>query len=83
MDENRADIHEIVVKYLYRPFIMLAREPILVLVTLYMSLNYGISKSIPRQYLSGVVADLFQYTYSSRHIQFRSKRAGAGKCFHS
>ena len=40
-DENQINVHEIVHKYLYRPFIMLAMEPILVLVTLYMSFIYG------------------------------------------
>lgn len=41
-DENPVDMHEILHKYLYRPFIMLALEPILVLITLYMSFIYGI-----------------------------------------
>ena len=45
IDESPVDMHAILHKYLYRPFIMLVQEPILVLVTLYMSLNYGISKS--------------------------------------
>ncbi len=34
-------MHEIVHKYLYRPFIMMALEPLLRLVTLYMALIYG------------------------------------------
>ena len=40
-DENQVDIHSILHKYLYRPFIMLAMEPILILVTLYMAFIYG------------------------------------------
>lgn len=40
-DESQVNIHEIVHKYLYRPFIMLAMEPILVLVTIYMAFIYG------------------------------------------
>ena len=40
-DENQVNIHEIAHKYLYRPFVMFAFEPILVLVTLYMSFIYG------------------------------------------
>ena len=41
-DENRVNINAIVNKYLLRPFIMMALEPILVLITLYMSIIYGI-----------------------------------------
>ena len=41
-DENQIDAKAIVNKYLFRPFIMMALEPILVLVTLYMSVIYGI-----------------------------------------
>lgn len=41
-DEQRVDFHEIVVRYLFRPFQMLIFEPILVLITLYMGLIYGI-----------------------------------------
>lgn len=40
-DEKKVDMKEIAEKYLLRPFKMLALEPILVLVTLYMSLIYG------------------------------------------
>jgi MFS transporter, DHA1 family, multidrug resistance protein len=40
-DEKEVNLKEIVEKYLERPFKMLAMEPILVLVTLYMSLIYG------------------------------------------
>ena len=41
-DEKEVNLHEIVEKYLLRPFKMLSLEPILVLVTLYMALIYGI-----------------------------------------
>jgi len=41
-DEKEVNLKEIAEKYLLRPFIMLAMEPILVLVTLYMALIYGI-----------------------------------------
>ena len=40
-DESRVEMHDIIHRYLYRPFKMLALEPILVLVTLYMSFIYG------------------------------------------
>ncbi|CAK4032952.1 MFS multidrug transporter [Lecanosticta acicola] len=42
LDEKEVDFQEIADKYLLRPFKMLVMEPILVLVTLYMSLIYGI-----------------------------------------
>ena len=42
MDESQVNLHEIVHKYLYRPFIMMALEPILILLTLYMGFIYGI-----------------------------------------
>jgi len=41
-DEIQIDIRSIITVYFFRPFIMLVREPILVLVTLYMALVYGI-----------------------------------------
>jgi DHA1 family multidrug resistance protein-like MFS transporter len=41
-DENRVDFHAIIHTYLFRPFIMLIREPILLLITIYMALIYGI-----------------------------------------
>ena len=41
-DESRVDMQDIVNKYLFRPFRMMALEPILVLVTIYMSYIYGI-----------------------------------------
>ena len=41
-DEKEVNLKEIADKYLLKPFKMLALEPILVLVTLYMSLIYGI-----------------------------------------
>ena len=41
-DESQVNINAIVNKYLFRPFIMMALEPILVLITLYMSIIYGI-----------------------------------------
>ncbi|KAF2634763.1 MFS multidrug transporter [Massarina eburnea CBS 473.64] len=42
IDEQQADLKTIAEKYLLRPFQMLMQEPILILVTLYMSLIYGI-----------------------------------------
>lgn len=41
-DEHPVNMQEIVQKYLLRPFIMLALEPILVLITIYMAVIYGI-----------------------------------------
>ncbi|KAI9761602.1 MAG: Citrinin biosynthesis cluster MFS transporter mrr1 [Candelina submexicana] len=41
-DENQVDFHNIAVRYLLRPFTMLVLEPILVLVTIYLALIYGI-----------------------------------------
>ncbi|PQE24511.1 mfs multidrug transporter protein [Rutstroemia sp. NJR-2017a WRK4] len=41
-DELQLDFHTILQTYLLRPFIMLAREPILLLITIYMMLIYGI-----------------------------------------
>ncbi|KIW71776.1 hypothetical protein PV04_00013 [Phialophora macrospora] len=41
-DENRIDFHTITHIYLVRPFVMFVQEPILALVTLYMSFIYGI-----------------------------------------
>lgn len=40
-DEKQVNPKEIIEQYILRPFKMLAMEPILVLVTLYMSLIYG------------------------------------------
>lgn len=40
-DENRVDFKTIVTVYLVRPFVMLYQEPILALITLYMSFIYG------------------------------------------
>ena len=41
MDESEVDLKEITEKYLLRPFTMLALEPILLLITLYMGFIYG------------------------------------------
>lgn len=41
-DEKEVDLYAIVHTYLLRPFTMLVREPILLLITLYMMLIYGI-----------------------------------------
>ena len=41
-DEQRTDLSDIVSRYIKRPFTMMAMEPILDLITLYMSLIYGI-----------------------------------------
>lgn len=41
-DENQVNINEIVHKFLLRPFIMIVREPILDLITLYMTFIYGV-----------------------------------------
>ena len=40
-DENVINIHEILTKYLYRPWKMLFLEPILLLITLYIAFIYG------------------------------------------
>ena len=40
-DEQKTDLREIMVKYLFRPFRMLFLEPILVVLTIYMALIYG------------------------------------------
>jgi len=42
LDENRVDIKVLANRYLLRPFIMLSLEPILTLMTIYVSLIYGI-----------------------------------------
>ena len=42
IDEKQVNMNEIVHKFLLRPFIMMALEPILVLITIYMSLIYGV-----------------------------------------
>jgi DHA1 family multidrug resistance protein-like MFS transporter len=41
-DETPIDFHSIIHTHFFRPFIMLVQEPILLLVTIYMSLIYGI-----------------------------------------
>lgn len=41
-DEHQVNMKEIVNKYLFRPFIMMALEPILVLITFYMAFIYGV-----------------------------------------
>lgn len=41
-DERQVNIREIINKFLLRPFVMLALEPILVLITIYMAFIYGI-----------------------------------------
>lgn len=41
-DEKKVDMKEIVHKYLLRPFLMMALEPILDLVTVYMAFIYGV-----------------------------------------
>ncbi|KAH7021784.1 major facilitator superfamily domain-containing protein [Macrophomina phaseolina] len=41
-DENQVDFKSVVQKYLARPFAMLVLEPILLLVTIYMAVVYGI-----------------------------------------
>ena len=41
-DERQINVHTLAHVYLVRPFVMLALEPILVLITVYMSLIYGI-----------------------------------------
>lgn len=42
MDENKIDLRIMAYKYLGRPFLMLVLEPILILITIYMALIYGI-----------------------------------------
>ena len=41
-DETKADLSAFMQTYLIKPFVMLAQEPILVLITLYMMLIYGL-----------------------------------------
>jgi len=41
-DENRIDLRTILTVYLLRPFVMIVQEPILALITAYMSFIYGI-----------------------------------------
>lgn len=40
-DENKVDVKQIASKYLTRPFVMLFQEPILLLITIYISFIYG------------------------------------------
>lgn len=42
-DETRLDFRSILTVYLLRPFVMFVQEPILLLITLYMSFIYGVS----------------------------------------
>ena len=42
MDEKQVNINEIVNKFLLRPFVMIAQEPILLLITIYMAFIYGV-----------------------------------------
>ncbi|KAL9112618.1 MAG: hypothetical protein Q9227_003189 [Pyrenula ochraceoflavens] len=44
-DENRVTMSDIATRYLTRPFAMMVQEPILLLITIYMSLVYG--KPVP------------------------------------
>lgn len=44
MDEQQVNLKDIAQKYLLRPFTMLAMEPILLLVTLYMGFIYGMQQ---------------------------------------
>ena len=46
-DEQRTEFKDIIQRYLYRPLKMMLQEPILVLITLYMSLIYGILYVFP------------------------------------
>ena len=41
-DESRVEKKDIINKYLFRPFLMMALEPILLLITVYMAFIYGI-----------------------------------------
>ncbi|MCJ1370884.1 hypothetical protein MMC20_002098 [Loxospora ochrophaea] len=41
-DEQQVEVRDLVVRYLFRPFKMLIEEPVLLLITLYISLIYGI-----------------------------------------
>lgn len=45
-DENRLDARTVTTVYLLRPFIMFFQEPILLLITLYMSFIYGVGNSV-------------------------------------
>lgn len=42
VDETPLDFHSVVHTYLFRPFIMLVQEPILLLITIYLSYIYGL-----------------------------------------
>ncbi|KAK5116219.1 hypothetical protein LTR62_008546 [Meristemomyces frigidus] len=41
-DENRITVHTVTTVYLVRPFVMLVQEPILAMITAYMSFLYGV-----------------------------------------
>ncbi|KAG0646087.1 Citrinin biosynthesis cluster MFS transporter mrr1 [Hyphodiscus hymeniophilus] len=41
-DETQVDFHSLITTYFFRPFIMLVQEPILLLISLYLALIYGI-----------------------------------------
>ncbi len=42
IDEQQTNLHDTITRYLFRPIQMLAQEPILLLITLYMAFIYGI-----------------------------------------
>ena len=44
-DEHRVTVSDITTRYLSRPFAMMIQEPILLLITIYMSLVYGMIKT--------------------------------------
>lgn len=48
MDERQVDLKGIAERYLARPIVMLIKEPILVLITLYMGLIYGMRRIQPK-----------------------------------
>ena len=75
-DENRITAHTILTVYLMRPFVMLVQEPILALITAYMSFLYGVL-----YLLFEAVCDLnihLMHTLTLHSIQLRSTRSAAG-----
>ena len=64
-EENRIEVSDIVVKFFARPFKMLILEPILLMVTLYMALVYGIIY-------------LFFEAYPIAFVEIRGNNLGVG-----
>ena len=78
-DEQQVNARSILTVYLVRPFIMLFQEPILALMTAYMSFIYGSVFLLGHQRAGGVLTDLLVCSIScSNRIQSRSKKNVAG-----